>query len=343
MGDFNMMHENQRAQDFSDSYHLENLPTCFTSSTHTAIDLFVANARSFFMDMNYHKMLCAFVKATFTKDKRKFMNYRCFKSLSKVSLRKKCPYSEFFWSPFSRILTEYGEILRISPYSVQMRENTDQNNFEYGQFLCSVCFEKNPMKTSLKLVTHLKNLMIFEHLSICLYIGLFCTFKKEKKVYTSHTFITKDLRKVIIDGSLLRNKFNRNFTSENWHQYKRLRNKCTNILKKKKNYFARVDIKSITNNTTFWNPVKFISQINPELAFISYIIKVMDPLNIHRKNVTIFNNYFSGIVKSLNLEKDPETLAEFSRTWKEIKKKLKDDHFYFNLTLTTKLLMLSLN
>ena len=26
------------------------------------------------------------------------------------SLRKKCPYSEFFWSVFSRIQTEYGEI-----------------------------------------------------------------------------------------------------------------------------------------------------------------------------------------------------------------------------------------
>ena len=32
----------------------------------------------------------------------------------------------FFWSIFSRIRTEYGEILRISPYSVRMRENTDQ-------------------------------------------------------------------------------------------------------------------------------------------------------------------------------------------------------------------------
>ena len=31
-----------------------------------------------------------------------------------------------FWSVFSRIRTEYGEILRISPYSVRMRENTDQ-------------------------------------------------------------------------------------------------------------------------------------------------------------------------------------------------------------------------
>ena len=30
------------------------------------------------------------------------------------------------WSVFSRIQTEYGKILRISPYLVRMRENTDQ-------------------------------------------------------------------------------------------------------------------------------------------------------------------------------------------------------------------------
>ena len=32
----------------------------------------------------------------------------------------------FFWSVFSHIRTEYGEILRISPDSVRMQENTDQ-------------------------------------------------------------------------------------------------------------------------------------------------------------------------------------------------------------------------
>ena len=39
---------------------------------------------------------------------------------------------------FPRSWTEYGEILHISPYSVRMRNNTDQNNSEYGHFLCSV-------------------------------------------------------------------------------------------------------------------------------------------------------------------------------------------------------------
>ena len=52
-------------------------------------------------------------------------------------LHEKCPYSEFCWSAFSRIRTEYGEILCISPYSVRMREKTDQKNSEYGHVSCS--------------------------------------------------------------------------------------------------------------------------------------------------------------------------------------------------------------
>ena len=37
-----------------------------------------------------------------------------------LTLLEKCPYSEFFWSVFSRIRTKY---------SVRMPKNTDQNNF----------------------------------------------------------------------------------------------------------------------------------------------------------------------------------------------------------------------
>ena len=50
------------------------------------------------------------------------------------SLRKKCTYSDLFWSVFSSIRSKYGEIRSISPYSVRMRENTDQKNSEYGHF-----------------------------------------------------------------------------------------------------------------------------------------------------------------------------------------------------------------
>ena len=54
------------------------------------------------------------------------------------TLHKSDPYSELFWSLFSHIRTEYGDIRSIFPYSVRMRENTDQNISEYGHFSRSV-------------------------------------------------------------------------------------------------------------------------------------------------------------------------------------------------------------
>ena len=56
-------------------------------------------------------------------------------------LREKCPYSQLFWSAFSHIRTEYGEILRVPTYSVRIPENTDQNNSEYGHFLRSLVMQ----------------------------------------------------------------------------------------------------------------------------------------------------------------------------------------------------------
>ena len=57
--------------------------------------------------------------------------------MSDGSLREKCSYSEFFWSVFSRIRTEYREILHIILYSVQIQENVDQKMSKYGHFLSS--------------------------------------------------------------------------------------------------------------------------------------------------------------------------------------------------------------
>ena len=47
---------------------------------------------------------------------------------------KKYPYSELFWSTFSGIRAEYGEIRSSSSYSVRMWKNVDQNNSKYRHF-----------------------------------------------------------------------------------------------------------------------------------------------------------------------------------------------------------------
>ena len=66
--------------------------------------------------------------------------FSCKLTINPLSLREKCPNTEFFCFIFSRIRTEYGEIRSISPYSVRMLENTDQKKLHiwtlFTQCLC---------------------------------------------------------------------------------------------------------------------------------------------------------------------------------------------------------------
>ena len=71
-------------------------------------------------------------------------------------LRRKCPYSELFWSVLSRIWTEQREMRSISIYSVRMRENADQNNSEYGHFSRSV-YIYCPLETARKIKFFIKD------------------------------------------------------------------------------------------------------------------------------------------------------------------------------------------
>ena len=65
-----------------------------------------------------------------------------------VSVSKKCPYLESFWSVF---WTEYRQIQSISLDSFHMLEIGAQKNSKYRHFSCSVCIstldEFAPRKT----------------------------------------------------------------------------------------------------------------------------------------------------------------------------------------------------
>ena len=75
-----------------------------------------------------------------------------------VSLCEKCPYSEFFWSVFSLIRTEYREIRSISPYLVKMLENTDQEEHN------TVIFRGKLIKTKAEIFDNLKTFVSWIHL-----------------------------------------------------------------------------------------------------------------------------------------------------------------------------------
>ena len=60
-------------------------------------------------------------------------------TLLEIDCVKSVQIRSFLWSVFSHIRTEYGEILRISPYSVRMRENTDQKKLRISLCIQSEC------------------------------------------------------------------------------------------------------------------------------------------------------------------------------------------------------------
>ena len=58
------------------------------------------------------------------------------------ALREKCPNTEFFWSVFFRIWTEYGDLRSESPYSVRIWGNTDQKKLRIWTLFTQCVIEK---------------------------------------------------------------------------------------------------------------------------------------------------------------------------------------------------------
>ena len=72
-------------------------------------------------------------------------------------------------------------------------------------------------------------------------------------------FMTKTLCKAIMKRSKLRNKFNEERNFENWSEYKRQRNLCSNLLKQsKKRHFNSLNVNDATENKKFWKTIKVL-------------------------------------------------------------------------------------
>ena len=119
----------------------------------------------------------------------------------------------------------------------------------------------------------------------------------------NNPFMTKDLRKAIMESSKLKNEFNkiRSYNSE--RAYKKQRNLCTYLLRKEmKNYYSNLDPSCISDNKRFWNMVKplFTDKVRTmeQIALIEN-----DEIIYNAKDVSeVFNTFFSNAIKVLNIE-----------------------------------------
>ena len=73
-----------------------------------------------------------------------------------MSLLKKCPYSELFWSVFSRIRTEYSQIQSMFPYKSKcekIRTRITPNMDTFHAVNMENCFKKDDISGNNKLFT----------------------------------------------------------------------------------------------------------------------------------------------------------------------------------------------
>ena len=88
-------------------------------------------------------------------------------------------------------------------------------------------------------------------------LNQFAPLKQKLIRNNNQPFMTKTLRKAIMKRSKLRNKFNEERNIENWSEYKRQRNLCSNLLKQsKKRHFNSLNVNDVTETKKFWKTIK---------------------------------------------------------------------------------------
>ena len=116
----------------------------------------------------------------------------------------------------------------------------------------------------------------------------------------NNLFMTKELRKAIMQRSKLRNKLNRFRTAEANIAYKKQRNICTSLLRKtKRSYFEKLDPSAISDNKKFWKSIK---PLFSDKVVTTSKITLCDHDEVHDDDAQVaedFGNFFSKIVTRL--------------------------------------------
>ena len=112
-------------------------------------------------------------------------------------------------------------------------------------------------------------------------------------------FMTKDLHEAIMKRSRLKNKFLRDRTDISREEFKKEKEifALAFFKKAKKDHFANLDTKSVTDNKKFWQTVKPLSSNKVKAKTVIKLIE-NDAMIDHESEIAkIFNEYFVNIVK----------------------------------------------
>ena len=130
---------------------------------------------------------------------------------------------------------------------------------------------------------------------------------KKKTVRTNQApYMTKTLRKAIMRRSALKNKYFKNKTLDSEMEYKKQKNFCSKLYKKeRRKFYKKLNLNDFTDNKKFWKTIKPFLTDKGSLSSKSISLKEDEEIIWEDREVAeIFNNYFSSLADSLQINEN---------------------------------------
>ena len=184
------------------------------------------------------------------------------------------------------------EFVKADPLQISYRNYNKYNSFRFNEEL------------KIKLESSYQNFTDYDKFQTIFREVLDKHAPIKKKIIRANNspFMTKNLRKLIMQRSRSKNTFYKNKTPENWEKYRVLRNECVKLTKKvKREYYENLDTKIVKDNKLFWKTVKpFFTNKGKQNTKI--IIVENDKIVSENKEIAaIMNNHFINIANDNNI------------------------------------------
>ena len=138
---------------------------------------------------------------------------------------------------------------------------------------------------------------------------------KRKYIKTNHAeYMDKKLSQAIMKRSKLRNIYLNQRSEENRLAYKKQRNFCVALIRKKKaDYFNNLDLNLVQDNKMFWKTISpYFANNLEKRSKITLVDEEDNTLSEDEKIAETFNKFFENIIKNLNIPINNEVLEDVS-------------------------------
>ena len=198
-------------------------------------------------------------------------------------------FSDFHKMTVTVLKTEF---VKADPIQVSYRNYKNYNHFDFSNELRSKLYNNGTFNTNYSNFQNIIRDVLDKHAPL----------KKKYLRANNSPFMTKQLRKMIMNRSRCKNAYFKNKTVENWENYRKLRNECVKLTKKvKREYFDKLNINSFSDNKKFWSTIKpFFSDKNKKSGKI-ILVENNEIITDNKLNAEIMNEYFVNITHTLDI------------------------------------------